>query len=540
MTTREQAGTSEWAPLRIAAFRAIWFASLSANIGTWFQNVGGVWLMTHFTTSPVLIALVQTATTLPVFLVGLPAGALADIVNRRRLLLVTESLILVAATALAVLTYAGLMNAPLLLVFTFVLGLGAILGNPAWQAVNTELVPPDELPAAVTLSSVSYNLARAVGPALAGLLVAAAGPAAVFLLNALAYLYVVVVLYRWHPVPRRPVLPAERLIGALRTGVRFVQHSPQMQTVLMRTFLFIFFISGLWALLPVLVIQDLHLGALGYGLLLGCIGVGAVIGAAVMPAVQRALPVVDQRVALSTVALALVMVALGSLRTLWLLCLITTAGGVAWIMLVSSFNVAVQEVSPAWVRARALGAYLVVYQGGTALGSLLWGIVAARLGAPLAVSLAALGAVLGLTAGLRWQLAESEQQDLRPWRVSVPRLLIEPREAEGPVMVQIEYCVAPARAEDFRQAMREVRRMRERDGAFGWFLAHDPSDAERHVESFMAESWLDYLRQLERMTQDDHRIESRARSFHQDSAPPAVTLLIGEHPNWHTAMKSAG
>jgi MFS family permease len=245
MATNQQAATSEWAPLRIAAFRAIWFASLTANVGTWFQNVGGVWLMTRFTASPLLIALMQTAKTLPVFLVGFPAGALADIVNRRRLLLATQGLILVTAAMLSVLTFAGLMNAPLLLGFTFVLGLGAILANPAWQAVNAELVPPDELPAAVTLSSVSYNLARAVGPALAGLLIAVSGPAAVFLLNAIAFLYVVVVLARWHPPPHRAVLPAERLVGAMRTGARFVQNSPEMQTVLIRIFFFIFFISAL-------------------------------------------------------------------------------------------------------------------------------------------------------------------------------------------------------------------------------------------------------------------------------------------------------
>jgi MFS family permease len=201
--------------------------------------------MTRFTASPLLIALMQTATTLPVFLVGFPAGALADIVNRRRLLLATQGLILVTAAMLSVLTFAGLMNAPLLLGFTFVLGLGAILANPAWQAINAELVPPDELPAAVTLSSVSYNLARAVGPALAGLLIAVAGPVAVFLLNAIAFLYVVVVLARWHPPPHRAVLPAERLVGAMRTGARFVQNSPEMQTVLIRTFFFIFFISAL-------------------------------------------------------------------------------------------------------------------------------------------------------------------------------------------------------------------------------------------------------------------------------------------------------
>lgn len=533
MATKERAIPSEWTPLQITVFRAIWFASLAANVGTWFQNVGGVWLMTQFSTSPIWIALMQTATTVPVFLVGFFAGALADIVNRRRLLLATQSLILVTAATLSLLTFAGLMNGPLLLGLTFILGLGAILANPAWQAVNTELVPPEELPAAVTLSSVSYNLARAVGPALAGLLVAVAGPAMVFLLNALAFVFVIIVLARWHPKPHRAILPAERLMGALRTGQRFVVHSSAMQIVFIRTFCFIFFISGLWALLPVLVSQDLHLGAFGYGLLLGCIGVGAVAGAAVLPYIQRRIPVVDRQVIVSTIALALVMLALGYLRNLLVLCLIAIIGGTAWIMLVSCFNVAAQEASPAWVRARALGAYLIVYQGGTAIGSLVWGVVAARLGDPLALTLAAGGAVVGLAAGWRWPLAQSETQDLRPWHVSVPRLLVEPRQEEGPVAVQINYRVDPHRAEDFLQAMHEVRRMREQDGAFGWFLARDPADAQRHVETFLAELWLSYLRQLDRMTNADHAIEDRARSFHQGETPPTVTPLIAEHAHWH-------
>src|SRR5256714_5368413 len=535
MTTNQQVVPSEWRPLHIAAFRAIWFASLAANVGTWFQNVGGVWLMTRFTASPLLIALMQTATTLPVFLVGFPAGALADIVDRRRLLLATQSLILVAAAALSVLTWAGLMNVPLLLGFTFVLGLGAILANPAWQAVNTELVPPDELPEAVTLSSVSYNLARAVGPALAGLIIAVAGPAAVFLLNAIAFLYVVVVLSRWHPAPHRAVLPAERLIGAIRTGVRFVQNSPEMQTVLIRTFFFIFFISGLWALLPVIVKQDRRLGAPGYGLLLGCIGVGAVVGAAVLPQIQRKIPVVDRQVIISTVAMALVMIALSYLRNLLILCLIATIGGIAWIMLVSSFNVAAQEASPTWVRARALGAYLVVYQGGTAIGSLVWGVVASRLADPLAMVLAALGAVLGLAVGLRWHLADSEKQDLRPWHVSVPKLLVERQLEEGPIIVQNEYCVAPNAAQDFLRAMQDVRLMRERNGAFGWLLSRNRGDEERHIEAFLAESWADYLRQLDRMTHADHAIEDRACSFHQGSASPPVTTFIAEYLHLHRA-----
>ncbi len=237
----------------------------------------------------------------------------------------------------------------------------------------------------------------------------------------------------------------------------------------------------------------------------------------------------------STVVLALVMIALGYLRNLPLLCLIAAIGGIAWIMLVSCFNVATQEASPTWVRARALGAYLVVYQGGTAIGSLLWGTLAASLGDPLAILLAALGAVLGLAAGLRWHLADSEKQDLRPWHVTVPRLLIEPRLQEGPVMVQTEYCIDPQRAEDFLRAMHEVRLMRERDGAFGWFIARDPAHEERHVEAFMAESWLDYLRQLDRMTNADHATLDHARSFQLGSASPTVTPLIGEHPNWNDA-----
>jgi hypothetical protein len=379
-----------------------------------------------------------------------------------------------------------------------------------------------------------------VGPALAGLLIAVVGPAAVFLLNAIAFLYVVLVLFRWHPAPHKAVLPAERLIGAMRTGARFVQNSPEMQTVLIRTFFFIFFISALWALLPVIVMQDLRLGAAGYGLLLGCVGLGAVLGSAVLPQIQRTIPLVDRLVMISTVVLAVVMIAFGYLRNLPVLCLIATIGGIAWIMLVSSFNVAAQEASPTWVRARALGAYLFVYQGGTALGSLLWRALAARLGDQLAILLAALGAIVGLAAGLRWHLADSEKQDLRPWHVTVPRLLIEPRPQEGPVLVQIEYCIEPDQAENFLRAMHEVRRMRERDGAFGWFLARDPASEERHVEAFMAESWLDYLRQLDRMTNADHTILDHARSFHQGNAPPSVTSLIGEHPNWQNATDRMG
>lgn len=310
-----------------------------------------------------------------------------------------------------------------------------------------------------------------------------------------------------------------------------MRHSPAMSIVLIRTLFFIFFFSGLWALLPVIVKQDLHLGASGYGLLLACIGVGAVLCSAVLPQIQHRIPVADRQITISTVVMALVMIALAYLRSLPLLSLISIIGGAAWIILVANFNVAAQEASPHWVRARALGAYLVVYQGGTAIGSLVWGGVAAGLGDSLALAIAAVGAVLGLAAALRWRIADSEKQDLRPWHVSAPKLLLEPRLEEGPVMVQVKYHINPNATEDFLRAMQDVRRVRESDGAFGWFLARHPTDEEHHVETFMAESWADHLRQLDRMTHADHALLNHARSFHQGKAGPVVTTLVGEHPN---------
>ncbi|HLZ63078.1 MAG TPA: MFS transporter [Ktedonosporobacter sp.] len=520
---------SEWAPLRIPLFRIIWLATLAANIGTWFQNVGGVWLMTTLTPSPVMVALMQTATSASALLVCLPAGALADIVNRRQLLLWAQGLILTVAIVLSILTFLGATTPWVLLTCTFLLGMGANAASPAWQAVTSELVPADELPAAVTLNSVSFNLARAVGPALAGVIVALAGSGMVFLLNAIAAFYVVATLYRWHTTPHKTILPAERMSAAVRTGVRFIRHSPEMQTILIRTFLFIFFISGFWALLPVVVRHELKLGSLGYGIILGCIGIGAVAGAALLPGIQRRFPIADTQVAISTIVLALVMVALGLIRNLPLLCLITAIGGISWIMLVSNFNVSVQEASPAWVRARALGAYLVIYQGGNALGSLVWGLMASWVGNPAALLIAAIGAVVALVAMMRWRLADAEKQDLRPWHTSEPKVLIEPKLNEGPVLIKIEYSIDPQQATNFIQAMYDVGRMRERDGASSWSLYYDPTNLQGHIEVFLVESWVAYLRQLDRMTVADHAIEDRACAFHQGSEPPPTRALVADH-----------
>src|SRR5216683_2805250 len=296
---------SAWIPLSHPVFRALWIASLVSNIGTWMQNVSAAWAMTSLSPSPLMVALVQSATSLPVFVVALPAGAIADIVDRRRLLLVTQCWMLLAAGLLAVLAFLGLMTATTLLALTFALGVGVAMNTPTWQAITAELVPPSELTRAVALNALPINIGRAVGPAIGGVLVAAAGPALVFALNAASFVAVLAVVYRWRRQAPRALLPAERVIGATRAGLRYARHAPQRAAVLIRTGAFIVCGSAFWALLPVIARRDLGLSALGYGLLLGCFGLGAVAGAAFLPRLKRRLEL-DAVVGLATIFFALV------------------------------------------------------------------------------------------------------------------------------------------------------------------------------------------------------------------------------------------
>ena len=282
MSSKPTETSSIWMPLQQSLFRAVWIAALASSIGTWMQSVGASWLMTTLTPSAVLVALMQSATSLPILLIGLIAGALADVVDRRKLLIVTQSWMLAAAAVFYVLTLLGATTPWVLLALTFALGLGDAMNAPAWQAITPDLVPRDALPSAVTLNGVSVNLARAVGPAIGGFIVAAAGPAPVFLLNAISFLGVILVLFRWHPTPATSVLPAERVMGAIRAGLRYARYARALDTLLIRTITFILFGSALWALLPQVVNHDLQAGGIGYGLLLGCLGLGAVIGATVL------------------------------------------------------------------------------------------------------------------------------------------------------------------------------------------------------------------------------------------------------------------
>ncbi|HEY1272122.1 MAG TPA: MFS transporter [Terriglobales bacterium] len=391
---------SPWAPLREPLFRSLWTAAVISYTGTWMQNVGAGWLMTSMTMSPLKVGLVQAAATLPVFLVILPAGALADLVDRRRLLLIAQSWMVLASATLGVLTLLKLVTPSSLLLFTFLLGLGAVLNDPAWQAITPEIVSREQHASGVALNSAGFNVARAVGPALGGIIVGAAGCGVTFLLNALSFFGVILFLYHWkRPSPER--VETGRVFDALRAGVGYVRRSPVVRSVLIRTGAFSVAASAVWALLPI--IARPH-GPTGYGLLLGFFGSGALLGATVLPRLRQRFSV-DGVVAFAILTFAVATFSAGRVLQFGPLCLVMFVGGVAWIAILACLNVAAQTMCPDWVRARALSMYLLVLQGGMAVGSAAWGALATRVGVPTALLCSALALVLGMSTIRRHRLS---------------------------------------------------------------------------------------------------------------------------------------
>jgi MFS family permease len=406
MAREQPAAESAWGPLREPLFRTLWVASVVSYVGTWMQNMGTGWLMISLNPSPMMVGLVQAATTLPVFLVILPAGALADMVDRRRFLLLSQAWMVAAAAALGILTVFGMVRPWSLVLLTFALGFGAVMNDPAWQAITPETVSGQRLAAAVALNSAGYNAARAVGPALAGLVIALAGSGFAFLLNAASFFGVIVFLYRWKRVPHHVPEPATRLRQALAMGLRYARGVPTVRAVLVRTGVFSLFASVIWALLPL--VARPH-GPVGYGLLLGFFGLGALAGAVLLPGLRRALSS-DLLVMTATVLFAAVTFAVARLAAFGWLCTVLFLGGMCWIAIIATLNVTAQIMCPAWIRARTLSMYLLVLQGGMAAGSTLWGAVATHLGLPAAFLLAAVGMVLGLAAAVRYRLPASQME----------------------------------------------------------------------------------------------------------------------------------
>jgi MFS family permease len=494
--------------LKNPLFRALWIASTASHIGSYMTDVGQGWLMSSLTPSPLIVSLLLTAESLPFFLLGLPAGALADIIDRRRLLIVSQFAMLVVVGTLAVVTFTGIATPWVLLALAFALGIATAFNDPAWHAVIPELLSREELAAGITLTGVGVNVARTLGPAVGGFIVAAVGPAMVFVLDGLSYLGVIVVLFRWRKEPSLSTLPPEHMLPAIRAGVRFARHSPPLRRVLFATFLFMICGAGVMALMPVLGRETGH-GAIGYGLLLGSLGIGAVTGAMLLTRVRsRVAP--EMLVTAGFLAFAAVAIGAGTLRELFALCPIMFVGGVAWLSVLSTFTVAAQQASPAWVRARVLAVYLIIFQAGIAGGSALWGVVASRAGLNTAYFGIAGGMVLGAALAFRLKPAAGEVVDYSPanhW--PDPVVAEEPLLDAGPIMVQVEYCVDPPHADAFRTALAELGQLRRRDGAMQWWLFQDTADPSRFVETWLEATWVEHLRTHERVSVAYREIERR-------------------------------
>jgi MFS family permease len=527
--------TGALAPLRSPLFRNRVLASLVSNTGTWMQDTAASWLMTSLTSSALLVALMQTAASLPVLLLGLPAGALADILDRRKLLIFWQSWMLGAALLLSAFGAIGTLGPFALLFLTFLLNVGNAMNNPAWQAIVPELVPRSQLSQAIALNSAVFNLARVIGPALGGGMLAAfatarGGAAAVFFVNSLSFVLVIAVLVRWRrKVVRTSQLPTERFMGSMQAGMRYVRHAPELRSILIRTWALTSCASAIWALLAVVARTDLQNGAFGYGMLNACLGVGAVAGAAMLPRVRRRFRP-DLVVILAGLTFAGSLFTLAFVHDVPLVCAVLVLSGFAWTSTTSTFNVAVQVSVPPWVQARALGTYQMVFHGGMAIGSALWGVLATHLGTDIALATAGGSLLVGLPLTRRFPIRHAEL-DLSPLTASdrprsLPALPVEPRPEAGPVLISITYDVDPEQAEEFAQAIDALKQIRLRDGALRWGLFRDPADPSRYLETFLVDSWSEYLRQRERFTMEDLLVRERVYAFHRGELPPPIARMI--------------
>ena len=522
---------SAFSPFRHPAFTVIWTASVVANIGTWMYTAASGWLMASLAPDPLTVSLVQVAASLPMFLIAIPAGALADIVDRRQFLIVGEVANTVVAAIFAILVTVGLVTPSVLLVFTFVIGAFGALTAPAWQSVTPLLVPKRDLHAAIAANSVGFNVSRAIGPALGGALTAGFGITAPFWINAASNLGINGGLVWWHP-PRRGAshLPAERFGRAIRTGLRYARHNRHLRATLLRAVGFFLFASAYWALLPLVARSQIAAGPEIYGILLGAIGGGAVAAAFGLPWANRRLGA-DLLVAVGTTGTVLALVLFGLARDAATALLASLIAGASWIAVLSTFNVSAQVALPEWVRARGLALFMTVYLGAHTVGSALWGQIAQLYGLPIAHFIAAAGALAIVPLTWRWHLQTGSDVDLTPslhWQPPIESSTLE--QDRGPVMVTIEYRIDPASRKPFLTALARLGHERRRDGAYAWGVFEDAADPARFVETFLVESWLDHLRQHERVTNADRVMQQHVQQFHLEGAPK-VTHMIAAEPD---------
>jgi len=522
---------SAWAPFRNRTFAVIWTATVISNIGGWMYSVASGWLMTSLNPDPFMVSLVQVANSLPMFLFAIPAGALADIVDRRRLLIFGESAIMITSTAFAALVWLHLITSVSLLVFSFIVTVGSAITAPGWQAVVPELVPKPDLPAAVAANSVGINVSRAVGPAIGGLLVGAIGIAAPFWVNAFSNLGVIVALVRWR-LPKSKggaPLPPERFGNAMRTGLRHARYNPNLSATLIRATAFFVFGSAYWALLPLVTRSQIGGGPALYGLLLGIIGASAVGGAFLLRWLREKLGA-DQLLSIATLASAVATGLFALAHDATTAVVASLIAGASWIGAVASLNVSAQLALPEWVRGRGLAVYVTVMFGALSIGSAIWGELAAMVGLTAALLIAAVGAIIAIPLTRAWKVQTGAVEDLSPsmhWPSPITTSAIEPD--RGPALVTVEYHIDPKNREPFLHALGRSARERRRDGAYDWGVFEDPAKEGRFIETFLTDSWLDHLRQHQRVTKADRIMEQVVRRF-QVGDGPKTTHLIGAQP----------
>jgi MFS family permease len=500
-------------PLRVPTFRNLLIANLVSDIGSFMQSVGAAWLMVSLHAGPGYVALIQTAASLPFFLLALPAGSAGDIFDRRRLILGTETWMTGIALILVILTIGGLTSPWLLLALTFALSAGDAFETPSWRAILPELVSREDLPAASALNGIEFNLARAVGPALAGVVIAAAGVATAFAVNFVSFFGVILVVARWKRPVRKQTAPPETLIGATVAAIRYVRNSPSILTVMFRTGVVMFFSSTLFALLPS-VARNVNKSALGYGILLGCFGAGAIGGAFIMQTL-RARFSTEMIISAGVAILGTTIAMLAFLHRLSTLGPIMLLGGAAWVLFISLISALVQNLAPDWIRARVIAIFTLVYMGSFALGSAMWGGVAQHYGIQLALMCSGLGTVGSVFVALIARLPDSTA-DLTPWnhwRMPVVVKEVGAQLLEGPVLVTIEYSVVSGQEANFVDAIGQYARIRRRDGAYSWGIYRDTEMASRFVETFLVHSWAEHLRQHERQTNADHELEQKLYNY---------------------------
>lgn len=521
--------SGSFAPLAIPVFAVLWAATVLGNIGSFMRDVASAWMVTELSSSPTAVALIQTAATLPVFLLAIPAGVLSDILDRRRFLIGVQVLLGAVSGTLLVLAQTHTLTVEWLVALTFVGGIGAALMGPTWQSIVPELVPRSELKSAVALNSLGINIARAIGPAAGGLLLASFGAATAYGLDVLSYVFVIAALIWWKRPKAESTGLNEQFFGAFRAGVRYARASRELHVVLLRAAVFFLFASSVWALLPLVARRMLGGTAGFYGVMLGAVGAGAILGALLLPRLRQRLDT-DGLMLLAAFATASVMAALTLAPPQWVAVALMLLLGLGWIIALTTLNGVAQAVLPNWVRGRGLAIYLMVFNGAMAAGSLAWGLIAGQLGLPATLLIGAGGLVVASFIFHRVKLPAGEA-DLQPSNHWPEPLLAEPvAHDRGPVMIQIEYRIAKPDLPAFLQAMQHLSKERRRDGAYAWGVAEHTGEPGRVIEWFLVESWAEHMRQHHRVSRADADLQAQALRFHIGPERPVVHHFLALTP----------